>query len=167
VPVYQREFTNGKAVFNASSREYRVDLSSGGPWTTTSGDLLPSTFTVPAKSGMIFLSAPAVPVVCTPRPAITVKVTKLEPDRFEAVLTAGSTAGNISRIQILRTQNATISIDGGPSNTSGAQTYTPTSRVTSVRIVLNRVSSGQMIVPMIVTDGCGDWHTFAGAGNGV
>ena len=163
-PVYMREFAGGRIVFNAGSSGYTVDLSSSGPWTTVNGDALPSSFTVPAKSGITLRKPLPVPVVCSPRPAVTVSVTKLSESQQQAVLTAGSTAGNISKVQVLSTKNATVSIDGGPSNASGAFTFTPTTSTTTVRIILNRVAPGTMIVPMTVTDGCGDWHTFAGSG---
>lgn len=164
IPVYLREFANARVVFNASSSSYQLDLSSGGPWKTVAGDPLPNTFTVPAKSGFIALREPA---VCTPRSPVTVTVSKIGDGQFQAIITAGAASGNLTRIQVLGVQNAVVDIEGGPSNITSATTYNLSPIVKSRRIIFRRTGSGPMTVPLNITDACGDWKTFVGAGGGA
>jgi hypothetical protein len=164
VPVYLREFAGGKVVFNASSSAYQLDLSNDGPWRTVSGDQLPASVTVPAKSGFIALRTPA---VCTPRSPVTVNVSKIGANEFQAVITAGSTSANLTRIQVLGVQNAVVDIDGGPSNITGPVTYNLAPTAKSKRLVFRRVGAGPMTIPLNVTDACGDWRTLVGAGAGA
>jgi hypothetical protein len=74
--------------------------------------------------------------------------------------------GTMQDVRILSTQNAVVDFDT-QQNITGAYTYTPQAGTTSLTFTIRRPSSGASTVPMIVTDGCGEWRTLAGAGPGV
>jgi uncharacterized repeat protein (TIGR01451 family) len=66
--------------------------------------------------------------------------------------------------------NAVIAVtspSGGPSGITRTLTYTPKDTTSSVTLRITRAAAGRMFVPMTVTDGCGAWHTFVGAGAGL
>jgi uncharacterized repeat protein (TIGR01451 family) len=91
------------------------------------------------------------------------------------VLTAG--LGSISSVQFGdpaqhpgAPTDAVISVTsppGGPAGITGAQTYTPPPGTSSVTLRITRPSPGPMTVPLVVSDGCGPWRTFVGAGAGT
>jgi hypothetical protein len=61
--------------------------------------------------------------------------------------------------------NTSIDIINGPSGVTGSFVYNAQG-ASSVELTLNRISSASGVtVPMILTDDCGDWRTFAGAGS--
>jgi hypothetical protein len=92
-----------------------------------------------------------------------------------AVLTAGQ--GAISSVQFgdpgqhpgapTDASIAVTSPPGGPNVITDAQTYTPPPGTTSVTLRITRPAPGPMTVPLVVTDGCGPWRTFVGAGAGA
>ncbi len=54
---------------------------------------------------------------------------------------------------------------GGEPERDGSFTYTPSSLSPSVDLAVRRVSGSVTTnVPLVVTDGCGDWPTFVGGG---
>jgi uncharacterized repeat protein (TIGR01451 family) len=91
------------------------------------------------------------------------------------VLTAG--LGSISAVQFGDAAQhpgaptdaiiAVTSPAGGPGGITGAQTYTPPPGTSSVTLRITRPAPGPMTVPLVVTDGCGSWRTFVGAGAGT
>jgi hypothetical protein len=110
---------------------------------------------------------------CNPRPSPTVSVSSLSSTAVKANLKAGLgglTAvrfGDVNQNPALPT-NVSVDIAGGPSGITGAFTYTPPPNTSEVDLTLNRISSGAgVMVPMVLTDNCGDWTTFAGAGAGA
>lgn len=62
---------------------------------------------------------------------------------------------------------AVTSPAGGPAGIASAQTYTPPPGTSSVTLRITRPSPGPMTVPLVITDGCGSWRTFVGAGAGA
>jgi hypothetical protein len=60
--------------------------------------------------------------------------------------------------------NAAVTVVGGGQVSQGQRTEFP-SNTTSVVLLVSRVTPAQAsTVNMTVTDGCGDWPTFAGGG---
>ena len=113
-------------------------------------------------------------VSCTPRPRVDVDTSR-GGGALTTTLTAG--AGHIASVRFgdgdqvpAAPANASISVTspaGGPSGITGAQTYTPPAGTSSVTLRITRPATGRIFVPLIVTDACGAWSTFVGAGAGV
>ena len=85
---------------------------------------------------------------------------------LRVAITAG--CGTIHQLQIGRggpLANASVDVEGGPSNITSTTTYTPTSAATTVYLRVRRVTPGVAVtVPLVVTDDCGSWPTFVGGG---
>jgi hypothetical protein len=179
IPIYQREFERGRAVLNASDRPFTVNLADK-PFKTLDGQAVTS-FSVPAKSGMLFLAdgadpvpvvtptptAPPEQVACSPRPAVKTTVTNLGNNRFQVDLTTSTGGGFLRSIQMDQPRNATVDYQGGAQGVTSATTFQPANGATTARLFLNRTPGTSAFVQMTVTDGCGTWKTFAGAGLGV
>lgn len=178
VAVWQREFQRARVVLNASDRPFTVNLTDG-TYKTLDGISVAS-FEMPPATGMVFLlpgsdplpvTAPTPdptpdPGACTPRPRVQTAVTKLGDGRLRVTLTAGAGAGNIRTVRLLSTQNAIVDFDSRQ-NVTGAFTHTLSTPATSLTFTIRRPGTGTATtVPMIVTDGCGDWRTLAGTGPG-
>jgi hypothetical protein len=163
VAVYLREFQNARVVFNTSSVPYTVDLSDG-VYTNTNGQVQGSSAVVQPKTGEIFTRAP---LACDPRPPVQVRVTSLDGGTIQADLTAGSSAGNLRSLRVVGVQNASVDVEGGPSGQTGAFTHQITSGAKTVRLIVRKTGPTASTVRLIVTDGCGEWPTFVGAGSGV
>ena len=96
-------------------------------------------------------------------------------EALTATLTAG--AGTIASVQFGDgvqhpgvPTNAVIAVTSpgsGPSSITGAQTYTPPAGTSSVTVRITRVAAGKLFVPVLVSDDCGAWRTFVGAGAGL
>ncbi|MCC6174929.1 MAG: hypothetical protein IT305_06465 [Chloroflexi bacterium] len=167
--VYRREFQQARVVWNTSDGAFTIDLSDG-TFRTLDGQQVAS-YQLPAKSGMIFLKpgsqSPPEQTSCTPRPPVTVSVAQVGDGQLQVNIHVGQGGGFLHNLQILETRNATIDIQGGAQGVAGNYNYAAPIGATSAQLTIRRVSAGAMHVPMIVTDGCGDWRTFAGAGIGV
>ena len=181
VAVWQREFQRGRVVLNASDRPFTVNLADG-TFKTLDGISVTS-FEMQPATGMVFLlpGSDPLPVTtpaptptptpdrgtgpCTPRPRVRTTVTNQGGGRLQVTLD-GRDGGTIQTVRILSTQNAVVDFDN-QQNITGAYTYTPPSGTTSLTFTIRRPAAGASTVPMIVTDGCGEWRTLAGAGPGV
>jgi hypothetical protein len=56
---------------------------------------------------------------------------------------------------------------GGQVGSPGNFTQTLATDATQTTFVLRRSATGATTVRFVVTDGCGDWPTFAGIGPGI
>lgn len=104
----------------------------------------------------------------TPRPKVQVTTTKGAPGTLNVTVLAGQ--GAISKIEFgasRPSQNAQVSVVGGPQNQSGAFVFTPPSSVSTAQFtVVSQNRSLATTVHVVVTDGCGAWPTFVGGGPG-
>ncbi|MFN0070143.1 MAG: SBBP repeat-containing protein [Chloroflexota bacterium] len=165
--------------FNGSfSDAYVVKIVS--PTATATPTLTPTptrTFTPTATRTLTPTSTPTLsptraPVgvavdVATPAPGMS------GPGPILARLSAATGCGAIKQIQLHSSANAVgsstavIDISGGPSGLQGTQTYTPPAGTVQLTLIIRRNQPGAITIPVTVTDGCGAWPTFVGAGAGV
>jgi hypothetical protein len=116
---------------------------------------------------------PAVPSVnCSPRPALTVHAEALSGDRLRVTVRASNSTGVPSNvIQSMRfeqTNGALLDIASGPSGSPGNFTFPLSPPAPEIVFHVRRaVPNTPMTAPFIVTDRCGEWRTFVGAGTGL
>jgi subtilisin family serine protease len=114
-------------------------------------------------------AAPVLPVVCTPRPAVTLQTAVTGGRLAVTVVTSAANNrlvslafGNGPRSPV----NALLDLPDGRTGLTGTPTWTPTTRMTQSTFWVKRQAGGQVFVPFIVTDRCGTWPTFVGGGTG-
>src|SRR5687768_10806687 len=106
-------------------------------------------------------------VGCSPRPRVQVTTTPSTDDALEVTVSAGN--GTITRIQFGVTgrpvTQAVIDVVGVRTGIRSSTTLTlqPT-RAQVVLVVRRARADTAMMVPLVITDGCGAWSTFVGAG---
>jgi uncharacterized protein YkwD len=107
---------------------------------------------------------------CAPRPAFAVRSRANGPGVLEVTVTAGTTAGAPSNA--LRTArfgsvvNGTIDLVGYGQVASGTTVgIAPGTRAAT--FVVRRPARTSTMIPLFLTDACGEWRTFVGAGTGV
>jgi hypothetical protein len=141
--------------------------------TPTSVAVATATFTAtPGGGGLPTATATVgVPVVCSPRPPVRVTVARGAAGQLHATLSATSNASGgtntIAALAFGTIRNATVQVVGAGAAQSGH--VVPVAAGTQmVALVVTRTVSGQtVLVPLTVTDACGDWRTFVGGGPGA
>jgi len=160
-----------------SSGIYFVEIEADGNWTIameqTTGapgpTVTPTATRPPTLTATPTLTPTVTPTpspVCTPRPRVTVNVARQGPDQFQVSINASGVNNQIRQLQFGAATNASISVSGQ----SGTGNFAVTLPAGTQDIVfsIRRVQPGQALqVPLVVTDGCGPWPTFVGAGTGV
>jgi uncharacterized repeat protein (TIGR01451 family) len=110
----------------------------------------------------------ASPVACAPRPPVVVS-TAVVGGRLQVSLEATGTNnrvqsvrfGNDSRAPI----NALVDLPDGRNGLSGGLTVSLSQPAPSYTFWVRRATAGEpTTVPLVVTDGCGNWDTFVGGG---
>jgi hypothetical protein len=150
---------NGVATFtnlfvNAAGNGYTLIASSGGLTTATSAP---------------FNVSPAPPPgPCSPRPNVQVQTSRVGPGQIRATVSGGQ--GGITGVLRLGQPdrplvNATVDVDGGPAGITSAQDVPITGGV--MTFTVTRTGAGAVMVPITVTDGCGEWRSFVGFGPGM
>lgn len=135
------------------------------PATTTPGTATPTTAPVTPTTTSIPGTAtptPSMPPCGGSRPPVRV-TTRVERDgSISATVDAG--VGSITSVQVGTTQNATVNIAPGTRAASNATVdIRPSSR--SIELTASpRNAGGEIFVPIVVRDDCGDWQTFFGKG---
>ena len=116
-------------------------------------------------------TAPVAPDVCTPRPPVSVQASIVS-GRQQVVVTA--TGANNRLLTIVfgegtRTPtNALLDLPDGRTGLTGTPTWSATTETTQTIFWVRRQTAGSPVtVPFVVTDLCGAWPTFVGAGVGV
>jgi len=92
-------------------------------------------------------------IKCSPRPQVTVQVTPLGNDRLQVSIHAKGSPNSIRSVRLGQVPGNAV-IEGTPI-TSGAD----------ASFTIRRMSPGAVTLPFTVTDGCGDWPSFAGGGS--
>ena len=142
-----------------------VSPTAAGTLTTTATVVANEVDPVPANNA----SAPATTTVngsCAPRPNVGLAVRQTGPGTLEVKVTAGR--GTLQTVRLDPTINSVVDAPGFAPGLPGNVTITPPAGATETTFVLRRSTAGQSFrVPMVVTDGCGTWETFAGGGTAV
>jgi uncharacterized protein YkwD len=112
--------------------------------------------------------APALPVNCSPRPAFSVRSRTTAAGVLEVTVTAGAVTGptrnSLAAIGIGSVLNGTVDVNGYGRAAAGT-TVRLASGSQQATFVVRRTTPGAAItVPLVLTDGCGEWRTFVGAG---
>lgn len=98
----------------------------------------------------------------SPRRPIIVSTTSAGSGNVDASVQAGT--GVIRRIQFTQFRNASVTV-GGQSNISQPFTYTPNPMQSQIGLRVTQLNPGLAgTVNMTITDDCGPWSTFVGAG---
>jgi uncharacterized protein YkwD len=112
----------------------------------------------------------ATPINCSPRPAFSVRSRTVSPGVLEVTVTAGTVTGSpgnsLTSLRLGSVVNATVDANSYGRVASGATVRT-TAGTQQVTLVVRRTSPGAVTVPLFLTDGCGEWRTFVGAGAGA
>jgi hypothetical protein len=164
--VYQREFQNGRVVANLGATPFTVSLADGS-FTDADGVPLGTSAVVPAKSGAFFMRVIR-QVTCTPRPAVRVSTALTGAGQVRVTVAAGGTgaAGNntLQSIRFNAADNGVIDA-GTQTGSPGNFTLTLPFDAEQTSFVLRRSVGGRATtVRFVVTDGCGEWPSFAGIG---
>jgi len=102
---------------------------------------------------------------CEPRPPIRVSASDAGYGRLQATIAAG--AGTVRLLRFTNTANAVIDI-GSRSGITAPADYTPPAGSGTVSFVVRPLTMGKAAtVSLVVTDDCGEWPTFVGAGHQV
>ena len=110
--------------------------------------------------------APADPAGCSPRPAVVTTATPSGNGQMRVTISASGASNRLQALRVGAMSNARVDVVGGPSGVA-AGTSVPLNGVTSVTLLVTRLTPGSVTVPLTVTDGCGDWPTFVGGGAGA
>ena len=108
---------------------------------------------------------PVPEVSCSPRPPVAVRVVRNGPDQIIATIGVIGSQNTLRQVRFAGGDNALAASRGqsGP----GAFTVSLPSGLTEESFTVNRITVGHpMHLPLVVVDGCGEWHTFVGAGAG-
>jgi YVTN family beta-propeller protein len=110
--------------------------------------------------------SPAALPACSPRPPVSIVAAANGPGKILVTVTAAnSNAGNnLKQIKFNTATNATITAGGQPV-ASGSSL--PLNNAATFQFNVQRIAAGAANVPLVVTDGCGDWPSFVGIGAGV
>jgi hypothetical protein len=160
---------------NASAQTPQTVIVTGVRDAIDDGNVAYSIITAPATSAdgsYNGLNPPDVSVTnvqgCSPHPQVGLSNSPAPGGGRLLTITAGS--GQITSIQFGTNTHSIVnaSIDvpnvGNDRRTAFTATFNPP--VTQTTITIRRVAAGgQVMVPMIVTDGCGPWETFFGSGS--
>ncbi|MCC6179624.1 MAG: CSLREA domain-containing protein [Chloroflexi bacterium] len=108
------------------------------------------------------------PVVCSPRPNVTVLVAPGAEGLLTFTIQATSNSlghpNQLRQVRVGQMTNATVDI-GPQTGVGNNQTVALPAGAASVSGVVHRQVRGQPAhVPLVVTDDCGDWPTFVGGG---
>jgi hypothetical protein len=103
-----------------------------------------------------------VPVSCSPRPRVTLSVTRIGPDQLQVVVGATGTGNILTRLDWTAPPNAAVELPDGTPLPNG---LTPPSGASSVAFVLRRLNGSSVTMPITVLDRCGSWPTFVGGGS--
>ena len=134
-------------------------------------DLGPAGKDVLFGSGKLQLgAAPLPPVVCSPRPAVTLQTAVGGGRLAVTVLVSGAnnrlvslTFGNPPRLPI----NAFLDLPDGRVGLTGTPSWVAPNVTTNATFWVRRQAPGaQVFVPFVVNDLCGGWQTFVGGGTG-
>jgi subtilisin family serine protease len=115
--------------------------------------------------------APLGPVSCSPRPPITIR----SPVGFGKQHVTVSVSGTNNRLLSLSFSsgaavpvNALLDLPDGRTGVTGTPTWTASPGTTETTFYVRRQTPGATLtVPFTITDRCGAWRTFVGAGAGV
>jgi hypothetical protein len=100
-------------------------------------------------------------VCAVQRPPVRLTETRDESGIVSATIEAGD--GPIARIDFGAMSNASVSVDGGPTDQTEAFTFVPAGNQSSVQFtVAAQTPDLAASVPLTVVDGCGAWETQAG-----
>jgi hypothetical protein len=106
--------------------------------------------------------------VCSPRPSVVTNAVANGDGRLRVTLSTTSNPGPANLLLAITwtsLTNAAVNLIGVGDVTQGQRTVLPPGSL-SAQLLISRVTSGQATtVRMVVTDGCGDWSTFAGGGS--
>jgi hypothetical protein len=171
--VYQREFKNARVVANLSSNPFTVSLADGSYTDEDGVPVVGTSAVVPARTGAVFMRISSQAATCTPRPPVTVKTALNGPGQVKVTVTAGGIGAGNNALRSIRFNSTT----GGGLLDAANQTGSPGDFTLSLPfnteqtsfVIRRPANSGasSATVQFTVTDGCGDWPSFAGLGPNV
>jgi len=106
------------------------------------------------------------PVTCAPRPPVRITIAALGPGQVQVTVAATGENNTVRALRFQPVANGLIDLPGGPTNSPGDLTYALPVPQQAYAFALRRVSAGATTARFVVSDGCGEWPTFAGFGAG-
>jgi len=124
------------------------------------------------QTPIVPLQAQVPQTTCAPRPNVGVHATQTGPGGLvqvtvSALTNPGAATNGLHQLQFGTAINATFSVPGGPTNSSGNVSFTLPPNMTAFVFTLHRDGPGAFQVPFTAVDNCGGWPTFVGGGTGV
>jgi hypothetical protein len=132
------------------------------PTSTATSTASPTATMTPTSTGTATATRTSTPTT-TPcagnRPNVGRSAGRMDPDRLQVILTAG--AGNIQSVRAVKFTNANVTVDGTTLPANGQVTVNRS----STTLMISRAGSGPFTAELSVTDGCGPYPLFFGAGD--
>jgi len=122
--------------------------------------------TIDKDTQSVGFGAPNAQPSCSPRPAVSVNVVRTGAGKVQATIRTNGTGNTLQAIRFNSATNATVTAGGQ----SGAGNFTITlpAGTTQFQFDVQRNTNNQGVnVPLVITDGCGDWPTLVGLGTDV
>jgi hypothetical protein len=115
---------------------------------------------------------PPPPQACAPRPSVGLDVQPGGGGRLQVTVRAGtlpSTPSNqLSAVRFGSAAGALVDVPNGPTGVPGGFLFNLPAGTQQFVFFIRQTATGQAAtVPLVVTDACGDWQTFAGGGPGA
>jgi hypothetical protein len=105
-------------------------------------------------------------VICAPRPPVSVS-TVAAGGGLQVTIAASGANNTVQVLEFGAATNALIDVPGGQTGQTGNFTLNLPAGTAQTTFSVRRATAGQaMTVPLVVTDACGPWSTFVGAGSG-
>jgi hypothetical protein len=109
----------------------------------------------------------AVPALsCSPRPQTTVQTQAIGGGRLQVTVQVGrpatALANTLRAIRVVQAPHARVDIFGQSIGAGGG--VAAPAGAHGATFTITRLAPGAITVPLIITDGCGDWETFVGGG---
>jgi CSLREA domain-containing protein len=139
------------------------------PTATSPASLTPTSTSVlehtPTPSPTRTLSPSLTPTsttsICAPRPPVRVSTESLGNGALRVTVRSGE--GPLRAVRFNQSTNATVEVPGESAQSGSFIVALPTG-ATEMTFTARRLTPGAFTVPFVAVDGCGDWHTFIGAG---
>lgn len=170
---------NGSKAFGlGTSGIYFFDVDADGDWTLTveqttgvptatfTQTLTPTVTNTPTATQTFTPTATATFSTCSPRPQVSITTVRSSNTLIVTIASKNNSGTSANALQALTfgtIRNATVIVTGVGQAQSGQRIALP-SRPQVVTLTVASLAGQAAFVPFKVTDACGDWSTFVGAG---
>jgi hypothetical protein len=165
--------TSGTLTFTPGQTSKTINVPIVGDTTVEPDETFTVTLSTPTNATLGTATATGtitnddVAISCTPRLNVKIVTSRLPDGTLHVAVTPG--AGSLQSLQFATAaraiENGTVQIDG-QQITSLTTVPLPANTTLKTFTITRTDPAKQTMVPFVVTDGCGGWQTFVGAGTG-